>query len=151
VHNIVRRFIKTGFGFLVVGLLLGLWMLIRRELMGAWPSPYLAAAHTHVLLVGFVMFMILGVAAWLFPRPTQDDQRYRPLIVEASYWLLFLGTLGRFTGEVLRAWVAAGWVAWMVVAGGVAQAIGIGLFMWTMWSRIRAVGSRVREERGERF
>jgi cbb3-type cytochrome oxidase subunit 1 len=150
-HHIVRRFIKTGIAFLVLGLLLGLWMLIRRELFGAWASPYLVAAHTHVLLVGFVMFMILGVAAWLFPRPTPADTRYQPPVVESSYWILLLGTVGRFAGEVLRSWVAARWVAWVVVAGGAAQVVGIGLFMWTMWTRIRSVGSRAREERGERF
>lgn len=150
-HTIVRRFIKTGIGFLVAGLLLRLWMLGRRELRGEWPSPYLTAAHSHVLLVGFVMFMILGVAAWLFPRPAQDDTLYRPALVEACYWLLLAGTLGRFAGEVGRAWRADAWLRWVVVLSGAAQVVAIGLFMWTMWSRIRAVGSRVREAKGERF
>lgn len=150
-HTLIRRFIKTGIGFLVVGLLLGFWMLVRRELAGAWPSPYLSAAHSHVLLVGFVIFMILGVAAWLFPRPAQGDTRYRPVLIEASYWLLLAGTAGRFAGEVLRAWRADAWLPWLVVAGGAAQVAAIGVFMWTMWSRIRAVGSRTREDRGERF
>ncbi len=150
-HTIIRRFIKTGIGFLVAGLLLGLWMLVRRELLDQWPSPYLTAAHSHVLLVGFVMFMILGVAAWLFPRPAQDDTRYRPALVEACYWLLLAGTLGRFAGEVLRAGRADVWLRWVVVLSGAAQVVAIGLFMWTMWLRIRAVGSRVREAKGERF
>lgn len=49
-HSVIRRFIKTGIVFLILGLLLGLWMLVRRELFGAWPSPYLTqrariAAH----------------------------------------------------------------------------------------------------------
>ncbi len=150
-HTIIRRFIKTGIGFLVAGLLLGLWMLVRRELLDQWPSPYLTAAHSHVLLVGFVMFMILGVAAWLFPRPAQDDTSYRPALVEACYWLLLAGTLGRFAGEVLRAGRADVWLRWVVVLSGAAQVVAIGLFMWTMWLRIRAVGSRVREAKGERF
>lgn len=150
-HTIIRRFIKTGIGFLVAGLLLGLWMLVRRELLDQWPSPYLTAAHSHVLLVGFVMFMILGVAAWLFPRPAQDDTRYRPALVEACYWLLLAGTLGGFAGEVLRAGRADVWLRWVVVLSGAAQVVAIGLFMWTMWLRIRAVGSRVREAKGERF
>ena len=61
-YAIVRRFIKTGIVFLPIGLALGAYILVRRELTGSWPHPYLVSAHTHVVLVGFVMFMILGVA-----------------------------------------------------------------------------------------
>jgi hypothetical protein len=62
----VRRFIKTGIGFLFAGLFLGAVILVRRELFGVWPHPHLVSAHTHAVLVGFVMFLILGVALWLF-------------------------------------------------------------------------------------
>ena len=99
-HTIVRRFIKTGIVFPLIGLALGAYMLVRRELTGSWPNPYLVSAHTHLVLVGFVMFMILGVALWLFPRPHRDDVRYRPALIEASYWLLLMGTSGRFVAEV---------------------------------------------------
>lgn len=150
-HTTVRRFIKTGIVFLAVGLLSGVTMVVRREVVGVWPARYAIAAHTHVLLVGFVMFMILGVALWIFPRPEQGDARYRPEWVDASYWLLLLGTAARFLGETARAGVAASWLRWVVVLASLAQVTGIFLFMWTMWSRIRAVGSKVREARGERF
>jgi cbb3-type cytochrome oxidase subunit 1 len=151
VHTAVRRFIKTGIGFLVLGLLLGVFMLVRRELLSLWPHPYLVSAHVHALLVGFVMFMILGVALWLFPRADKADTRYQPGRIDAAYWILLAATGGRFLGEVLRAWYSEAWLAWLVVAGGVGQAVGIGLFFVTMWSRIRPVGSHVREAKGERF
>lgn len=57
---LVRRFIKTAILFLVLGLSLGLFMLIRRELFNDWPPAYVISAHTHAVFVGFVMFMILG-------------------------------------------------------------------------------------------
>ena len=150
-HTIVRRFIKTGIVFLLIGLVLGVYMLVRRELTGSWPHPYLVSAHTHAVFVGFVMFMILGVALWLFPRPHRDDVRYRPAFIEASYWLLLLGTGGRFVAEVARAWLDTSFLMWLVVVGGFSQAAGLGVYVWTMWSRIRPVGSHVREARGERF
>ena len=150
-HTIVRRFIKTGIVFLLVGLALGGYMIVVRELTGRWPDPYLVSAHTHAVLVGFVMFMILGVALWLFPRPHRDDVRYRPALIEASYWLLLLGTSGRFAAEVARASLHTSSLRWLVVFGGLSQAAGLGVYVWTMWSRIRSVGSHVREARGERF
>lgn len=136
--SIARRFIKTAIGFLAVGLLLGGWMLIRREMYGEWPVSYVVSAHTHAVFVGFVMFMILGVALWLFPKPARGDRRYRPAVVEAVYWLLFSGTWVRFGGELLRAHYNAPAVGWVVVMAGVSQIIAIFLYMWTMWSRIRS-------------
>lgn len=150
-YTLVRRFIKTGIVFLFVGLALGGWMLVRRELLGQWPDPYLVSAHTHAVLVGFVMFLILGVALWLFPRAAKDDERYRPARAEAAYWILLIATAGRFLAEAARAWSDAGWLAWVVVAGGLGQIAGLALYFWTMWTRIRPVGSHLREKRGERF
>lgn len=150
-HSLVRRFLKTGIGFLGVGLLIGGWMLIERELRGIHPSPYLASAHTHAILVGFVMMMILGVALWLFPRPDKTDERYSPRTASAAYWLLASGTSIRIAGEVLRMQVGSMALRWLIIGAGLAQIVGIGLFFFTMWSRIRPVGSQVREARGERF
>ena len=81
---LVRRYLKTAIAFLGVGLALGVWMLVRREAWGIWPTPYLTSAHTHAILVGFVMMMILGVALWMFPRPARDDTRFRPALAEAA-------------------------------------------------------------------
>lgn len=150
-YTLVRRFIKTGIAFLFLGLALGGWMLVRRELYGIWPNPYLVSAHAHAVLVGFVMFLILGVALWLFPRAAKDDDRYRPARADAAYWILLLATVARFVAEAARAWSDAGWLAWVVVTGGLGQIAGLALYFWTMWTRIRPVGSHLREQKGERF
>jgi cbb3-type cytochrome oxidase subunit 1 len=150
-HSLVRRFLKTAVIFLLVGLTLGGWMMVRRELFGVFPSPYLISAHTHAILVGFVMLMILGVALWLFPRPDKDDVRYQPRVAGLAYWLVTLGTALRVAGELLRQIEIAGWLRWMVVLAGLAQIAGIGAFFHTMWSRIRPAGSQQREAKGEKF
>jgi cbb3-type cytochrome oxidase subunit 1 len=150
-YTLVRRFIKTGIGFLFAGLLLGGYMLAQRELFGIWPHPYLKSAHAHAVFLGFVMFLILGVALWLFPRAEKGDTRYRPGRVEAAYWLLTISTGVRFLGEVMRAWNDAGALRWLVLLAGIAQIGGFALYFWTMWTRIRPVGSHLREAKGERF
>jgi hypothetical protein len=38
-----------------------------------------------------------------------------------------------------------------VVTSGLVQIAGVLLFFFTMWSRIRGVGSQAREAKGERF
>jgi heme/copper-type cytochrome/quinol oxidase subunit 1 len=150
-HSLVRRYIKTAIAFLIVGLLIGGWMIVRRELGRHPPSEYEVSAHTHTLFVGFVMMMILGVALWLFPRPDKTDTRYRPALVETAYWLLTLGTSARTIGELARPTLAAGFVRWLIVLSGFAQIAGLLVFFYTMWFRIRGLGSSAREARGERF
>lgn len=147
----VRRFLKTGLVFLAFGLLLGAFLLVQREIGGTWPSRYLISAHVHAVGVGFIMFMILGVALWLFPRPPKEDTRYRPERISLSYWLLTASTAGRLVAEVTRVWEGDGWLRVIVLLTGLGQLIGLAVYFHTMWSRIRPVGSHLREAKGERF
>jgi heme/copper-type cytochrome/quinol oxidase subunit 1 len=155
-YTLVRRFLKTSVAFLAVGLAIGGWLIARRELAGAAPDAYLVSAHTHALFVGFVMMMIMGVALWLFPRPDKTDMRYDPRLAAVAYWLVTIGTAMRVSGEVMRSSLFGMnmsflWLRAAIVVAGVTQAIGIGVFFFTMWTRIRPVGSQTREARGERF
>ncbi len=150
-YTLVRRFIKTSIAFLFLGLFTGLWMLVRREVYGVFPNPYVVSAHVHAVFVGFVMFLILGVALWLFPRAPKDDTRYRPGLAAASYWILLISTLTRYVGELLQARGRSTDVGWIVVAAGAGQIAGLAVYFWTMWPRIRPVGSHIREAKGEKF
>ena len=150
-HSLVRRYIKTAISFLALGLAIGVWLLIKREIHGAYATPFETSAHTHALLVGFVMEMILGVALWLFPRPAKDDVQYSPRLADVAYWLLTIGTLARVVGELARPHVDARMLRWVIVLCGLAQTAGLLVFFYTIWSRIRPLGSAARERRGERF
>lgn len=149
--TMVRRFIKTGLGFLAVGLLLGAYLLVQREWRGAFPHPYLVSAHVHAVGVGFIMFLILGVALWLFPKAAKDDTRYRPTRIAAAYWLLVAATASRLMTEIARVHTDALWLRGIVLIAGFGQILGLALYFHTIWSRIRPVGSQIREAQGERF
>jgi cbb3-type cytochrome oxidase subunit 1 len=151
VHSLVRRYIKTAIAFLMLGLAIGTRILIRREIFLRSPNPYEVSAHTHAILVGFVMMMILGVALWLFPRAERGEQRYDPRFAAAAYWLIAIGTAARIASELARGYSAALWLRSTVVTGGLAQLAGIALFFFTMWPRIRSAGSHIREAKGEKF
>jgi hypothetical protein len=142
--RLVQRYLKTAIGFLALGLGLGAVMIARRELQGVYPSPYWISAHTHALLVGFVMMMIQGVALWMFPRPERGDVRYRPGLAEAGYWLVALSTGGRLGSELLRPGVDAPALRWVIVAAGLGQVLGVLVFFANMWPRIRSAGARTR-------
>ena len=155
-YTLVRRYLKTAIAFLTVGLAIGGYLIARREFQGAAPDEYLVSAHTHALFVGFVMMMIMGVALWLFPRPEKTDAQYNPKLAATAYWLITIGTAARVGGEVMRSslfdmHISAMWLRVAIVVAGFLQVIAIGVFFFTMWTRIRPVGSQTREAKGERF
>jgi hypothetical protein len=82
---LVRRYIKTSFVFLVLGLLLGGWIVVGEFVLGAYPPRLHVTAHVHLLLVGFMLMVVMGVATWMFPRPAQASPRYRSGLAEAVY------------------------------------------------------------------
>jgi hypothetical protein len=73
----------------------------------------------------------------MFPRPARDDTHFDPRFAELAYWCLTLGTAARILAELLRPEIVAPLLRWTVVLGGAAQAAGLMLFFWTMWTRIR--------------
>ena len=121
----VRRFIKTAILFLFVGLAYGASLLYRS--------------------------LILGVALWLFPRPAKHDERYRPERIRLAWWILAPATATRFVAEAAGPGAAGGWLGWTILIAGLAQIAGLALYFYTMWPRIRPVGSHLREDKGEKF
>lgn len=146
----VRYFIKTSFLFFIIGFLSGLYLYAARTF--GWQVPItLVTAHTHVLLVGGMMMMILGVAVWFFPRPTKDDKRYNPDRIQKFYWIFTLSTLARFIFEILMGIWRSQWINVTAFAFASLQVIGMIGLIWSLWGRVRAVGSQIREGRGEKF
>jgi len=137
VPPLIRRYIKTSFVFLVAGLLLGGYIVVSELVLGAWPARLLVTAHAHLLLVGFMLMLVMGVATWMFPRPARDDPRYRPALAEAVYWVMTLGTAVRAAAEVGAGLTGAPALRPLVAAGGLAQLAGAGLFVVNMWWRVR--------------
>jgi uncharacterized membrane protein (UPF0136 family) len=89
----VRYFIKTSLAFLVLGILTGLYMSFAKYVFQTGYTQELISAHTHLILVGSVMMMMMmGVALWFFPRPEKDDKKYNPNLILVTYWLLAIAT-----------------------------------------------------------
>ena len=134
---LVRRYIKTSFAFLLAGLLVGGWIILGEFVLGVYPPRLFITAHVHLLLVGFMLMLVMGVATWMFPRPARDDARYRPGLAEAVYWIMTVATIVRAAAE-LGAPYWPGPVPRLAIAlGGLGQLGAAGLFVVNMWSRVR--------------
>lgn len=146
-----RYFIKTAIVFLIVGLIVGLFMISSKYLF-EYAYPYgLISAHTHIILVGFVMMMIMGVAIWFFPRAEKSDNKYKPNLILLLYGFITISTAVRFTAEVIFAYMNDQFSKILIVISSAGQVFSFILFFYSIWGRIRSVGSHLREAKGEKF
>jgi hypothetical protein len=139
VTTLVRLYVKTSFAFLLLGLLLGGYVTVEVNLRGRgvpWP---LITAHVHLLLVGFMLMLVFGVATWMFPRPGREDARYRPSLAWVVYGLLTVSTAIRTAGELVAA-LAGARGSHLAAVGGLGQLAAGVLFVANMWTRVRMPG-----------
>ena len=136
---LVRLYVKTSFAFLLLGLVVGGYVTVVVNLAGrAVPWP-LITAHVHLLLVGFLLTLVFGIATWMFPRPVKGDARYRPWLAWLVYWLLTGSTALRAVGEIIAA-IAGTRGSTLAAVGGLGQLAAGVLFVVNMWARIRMPG-----------
>ena len=135
--RIHRLFIKTAIAYLVLGVGLGGWLLLRKAASGEGGSHDLSLVHTYLLLVGFMLMMVMGVSHWMFPRQpgVRKEAIARDPLAWGNYLLLNAGLLLRLLSEPLLplppARVALG-------LSGVLQVAGVLLFVRGIWKRVRA-------------
>jgi len=141
VPSLVRRYIKTSLIFLTAGLLLGAYLIVAEFVISRYPPRLFITAHVHLLLVGFMLMMVMGVATWMFPKAARDVGRYRPALAETIYWLMTVSTAARALAEIVAPFVMSPVLRLVIVAGGIGQLGGAALFVINMWSRIRMPGA----------
>jgi magnesium-transporting ATPase (P-type) len=147
----VRYFIKTSVIFLITGILAGVYMSLARNVFHTGYGAEMISAHTHVILVGSVMMMIMGVALWFFPRPKSEDTKYNPDRILTAYWIMAVSTAFRFIFQVIASFIYQEWTGWFVSGFSLLQVAAIIYFFYAIWGRIRPVGSHIREAKGEKF
>lgn len=134
---LVRRYIKTSFLFLLCGLAIGAYLVTAQFLLDVYPPRLLVTAHVHLLLVGFLLLIVMGVATWMFPRPARDNRHYRPGVAEAVYWVMTVATMLRAGAEIATSLAAPLDLRWLIALGGLGQLAGAVLFVANMWWRVR--------------
>src|SRR5262249_14783388 len=115
----------------------GAYIVTSQFVLEAYPSRLLVTAHAHLLLVGFMLMIVMGVATWMFPRPARDDTRYRSELADAVYWVMTVATAARAGAEIAASLV--GWLGlrWLIALGGLGRLAGALLFVLNMWRRVR--------------
>lgn len=126
--RLCRRYIRVAFVYLVLGLLLGVGML-------AFGNDNFQFVHVHMLLVGFVLFLIYGIGYKLLPTMFFGLPRVESIgLAEVQFWLANIGLIGMLAGAVMPVGLGLDRIA--VLFGLVEAAAGI-LFVWLMGKTLR--------------
>lgn len=132
--RVPRWFLKIGLiWFLIGGGLGGLFLVFKA--FGLWPMwRVLIPAHAHMLFVGFITHLIMGVGDWMFPRPKQT--RYTEQRALAVLLVLNVGLILRVIFEPWLGLRSGTFPSVMLALSGVLQFAAIALFVYNSWDRI---------------
>lgn len=139
-----QLFIKTGLLFLVAGTIMGAFLQVRGA-FGVGTGLNVETVHIHLMAIGFVLMLIMGVAYWMFPRPSGATPREaaRDPLAWTSYFLLTPGLVLR----VLRYLFLTPPLAMPVlVLSAALQAGGILCFVLAIWKRVGMPRAYYREK-----
>jgi hypothetical protein len=139
---IARTFIKAAFVYFLAAFLLGALMMLDRWLSFSRWLKVVYLSQLHLLVVGWITQLAIGVAYWIFPRflKIQDP---RPRGSDALAWAVLIslnvGLLMRFLLEPFYFMRPQPWLAALLALSGVLQAFAALGFGWLIWGRIRAM------------
>jgi cytochrome c oxidase cbb3-type subunit 1 len=131
----VRRFIKSSLAWFAAGVILGVAMAVKPELVIYKP------AHLHMNFLGFVTMMIFGVGYHILPRVAGSPLKWRRL-ASLHWWMANAGLALMVAGFFLRPWFNSR--GQMVLAiGAVLSATGALSFVVNIWSSLNAGAVRL--------
>lgn len=122
----MRYMLKASLIWLSVGVVVGIIMFLQKKMN---IPVYLIPVHSHIILVGFLMQFIFGVAFWIFPR-LPGGIFTSPRKGWTVFFLLNAGTLIRAVSEPFTFWIS--------FSGAILQSAGILLGVFEIWKRVRA-------------
>jgi hypothetical protein len=139
---IARNLIKASFVYLVVAFLLGALMMLDDWLRFSRWLRVVYLSQLHLLVVGWITQLAIGVAYWMFPRFLRE-QDPRPRGSDALAWTVLVclnaGLLLRFLVEPFQLMGPQPWLAALLALSGILQAVAVLCFGWLIWGRIRAI------------
>ncbi len=132
-------FLRTGLVMLVAGMLIGAAGLVEPS----WMTRERAVTHTHLLLVGWLLNTVIGVAWWMFPRVPGTIAPARLVLVgwaALNGGLLLRAGVDLFGGGMPDAPALLRWISAVLQTGGIA------LLAASLWRRIRGPSARPRAQ-----
>lgn len=131
---VTRWFIKSG----MIWFILGVTLALITELPIGLSSSLLLPIYWHMLVLGWITQIIMGVSIWMFPRKKRNQRKNQSVLTIWVYFLLNGGLIVRFLSEPFLPFFANSTVVpTLVVVSGILQVAAIMLFIIEIWPRVQ--------------
>ncbi|MFU8813171.1 MAG: hypothetical protein ACNA78_09395 [Balneolaceae bacterium] len=139
--NVTRWFIKAGLIYFILSVTLAL----VAEIPALGIGPILLPVYWHMLVIGWITQVIMGVSIWMFPRKHRHKKRRESMLSWLTFWLLNAGLMLRFLSEPFLPFIQhSTGIAITLVASSVLQVAAIGFYIAEMWPRLQPRTQRKR-------
>ena len=122
-------FVRASLCHLVFGFTVGALLLADKGVLFGPSLWALRSAHVEVLLMGWIVQLVMGVAVWIFPRFVVRRSPQRSAV---TAWLAF----ALLNAGVVCAAIGGGWGA----AGHLAEIGAAASFVAHLWGRVSPAG-----------
>ena len=119
--QIDRAFVGVALGWLILGMVLGLYM-------GITASNQLLVVHVAMLMSGFVVLAIYGVIYRLWPGLKSSP------LAKAQFWIAVIAVLGQVIGAYQFA-TSGGTEIAIIASSSVLSILGGVAMAWVFWTR----------------
>lgn len=137
--TISRLFIKSG----IVYFLAGIFLAFLAELPFIQTGTLLLPVYWHMLVIGWVTQVIMGVSIWMFPRKKRDQKKKENVLVWAAFWTLNTGLILRFISEpFLPLFRDNAIVTYSIILSSILQLTGVMCYIAEIWPRVQPKKTR---------
>lgn len=129
-----RWFIRIGIIYLICGILLS----FLNEL-GLAANVSLLPVYWHMIILGWITQLIIGVSIWMFPRKHRNRKRRESILVWITFWTLNIGLILRFISEpMIHLYADSSWINGIVILSACLQVTAFIFYSVEIWPRLQS-------------
>jgi magnesium-transporting ATPase (P-type) len=137
--RITRWFIKSG----IIYLFLGIVLAFLSELPFIQSGTLLLPVYWHMIVIGWITQIIMGVSIWMFPRKRRDRKKTETFAAVTSFWSLNAGLLLRFLCEPFLPFFTKNPLMIITISVSILlQLAGILFYVFEIWPRVQSKKKR---------
>lgn len=135
--RLTRALIRASLIYLLAGLLLAIGTSPGLRSLAGLPSAALRPISIHLITVGWLTQLIMGVIHWMFPRRSQEQPRGSQALVWFAFVALNSGLILRAVLEPAISLAYDSRLVWPLAASAILQFLAALALTLNTWTRVR--------------